>query len=190
MEDHPDSFDRALNIYCLYIEYIRHENELIHQRAARFIGIQAALIGTSGLIFQKYLEITASSTPPKPSSVASTYLFLMFIAIAGVMSSFSALTSLRAARAAQFATYKAYHDLPPYNTAPRGYGKSASLLGLPALMGGGAELIGIDINKSDRKGGAFLVYLPITMAVLWALTIVIILLFMFHLNVSVNFRGS
>ena len=105
---HPafrDEPNQSHAIYKIYIDYIRHENDLMHQRTTWFLAIQSLLFASFGYLILTYFESSASYiflSPDVPvPKIVELYIESLTICTFGMVSTKSAEKSIKAARLAQ-----------------------------------------------------------------------------------------
>lgn len=151
--------------YDKYIEYIRHENELLNYRTTWFITIQASLILAISFILQKFFDalwnvFSKSGTQVSAEGEQMIGLFC-FIALSfciiGCITAYASWRSIEAALKAQSAICQRWTAL---------FASSATEFGLPDLMGGGDP-------DATRLGGSFARWIPPIMLSLWLILLVV-----------------
>lgn len=173
-----------LEIYGVYIDYIRHENTLIKDRTIIFMATQFVLLAAMGFCFQQIfqkeynLEKIFGVNPPiydtlkfmltQENSVYYRYMIAVLSAF-GALSGFLGFRSIAAAKTAQNETYKAWRQ-------PRGdhpsFCELAVKYNLPALMGGGQELVNDKDNlraNRIRLGSLLNRMIPLILCASWVL---------------------
>lgn len=94
-----------LEMYGIYISYIRHENELLHHRTTWFLAIQTALGAAIGFVFRKYFQISAayalSPDMVPPLAVIEAAAMWLACCFFGGFTSWNAYVSIKAAQKAQ-----------------------------------------------------------------------------------------
>lgn len=170
-ETEGHDIDYVYKMYSIYIDYIRHENELISQRSGRFVTLQSVLIASLGI------SIRYENSAPQTHDAFSihflqlNWLFVAFsiiVSVIGLSSSWTAFTAIKAAKDAQNRTNDSWRS-------PRPSGRSlydlAREFHFPELMGGGVDRsIGLAVHiEADRGGGNFSLYLPIFFLCFWIL---------------------
>ncbi len=169
--------DEFLDMYRIYIDYIRHENDLLNQRTTWFMTAQAALILVASYLLQKYLEVFGGFFKDKSFSdlnyelknmVVLLVLFWAVVCLLGIVTAASASRSIKAAVKAQQCLEERWAEK---------FLVRADELGLPRLMGGGDR-------EAGGKGGYFAEKLPPLLIGAWILFLVVVAIFVAH------FRGS
>lgn len=150
--------DRVVEMYRLYIDYVRHENDLLHQRVTWFTTMQAALILVACYLMQRYFDsvwiaakAAAAFDPKQQGLLLQLTLFWSFTCGLGVLSAWTARTSITAALEAQ--------DCLCDRWAAR-FLTVSERIGLPPLMGGGSP-------RARSNGGSFAKNLPTVLGVCW-----------------------
>lgn len=157
--------ERYLSVYRQYREYVEHEDDLINHRTTWMITVQSFLWATYGFSYQKKYEILARLKETKidittlGSAPAEYNGFMLLLSVVGLFTALVCYLSVRAA-ADSIESLRARWDMHPM--------KKFSDEMLPAITGGGnpwASWFGILISK----------LMPVLFAVLWALSILVIL---------------
>lgn len=195
MIDHNGlSEDQFLSMFKVYIEYTRHENELIHHRTTWLVTTQGGFILILAFLIQKYFEVVINllKIVPNPENAsqlvinsdqrATLSLFIVFwiiICIVGFATSLSARRSIDAAIRAQTSIREKWDRL---------FLARADLVGLPHLMGGGSEI-------ADKNGAHFARRLPQILLTVWIIFLILaVLLAGYGLEISIKltkfFGGS
>ena len=149
----PKEPDREL--YCIYRDYVAHEDDLINNRAGWFIQLHSFLIASYGIV------VASVITTFFPSEHASVPAILPQLVACGLLlgitiigaSSGTALLSISAADAAIRSLRRKWEELPGTD----------AMTELPSMTGGGAKGIAI-------RGATFQLALPVAMLVLWLLS--------------------
>jgi hypothetical protein len=100
--------ERIEEIYLIYRDYIKHEDDLINQRITWLIGIQSFLIASFGFSYQKKFDVISGALLKNPlckditlkalkSTLENYNLFLESFCVIGFMTSLVALISVHAA---------------------------------------------------------------------------------------------
>ena len=153
-----------LDMYKIHIEYIRHENELLHQRVTWFVAIQGGALAALSFSMQKYFEsflkfsampdVGALSVDERVSQFLVWAQFVgywMLICWLGWVAARKAKISIKAALQAQ--------KRVELNWARR-FLDRADVVGFPALMGGGED-------QASADGGAYAKHLPGIFTWIW-----------------------
>lgn len=150
-----------LELYAICIEYIRHENELMHQRTTWFLAIQSLLGAAIGYIFKEYYVSFADYLSGRPDMMRPPALSLtMWLAccVVGTLTGINAFISIRAAQKAQ----DRVEDLW------KGSFDSSVLDCFPDMMGGK--------NSTDnKKGGRLARVLAFSASIAWPLLAIMVL---------------
>jgi hypothetical protein len=142
-------------VYEIYRDYIKHEDNLINNRVGWFIQLHSFLIATYGILFAALMSSyfpqgTATIDPAIPQKVACAILAM--VALVGIFSSLSAIMSIDAADRAITKLSKTWDGVSE--------GWAADRRILPPLIGGGD-------TKNDRLGARFHLWLPRVMLAVW-----------------------
>ncbi|MCW3847487.1 hypothetical protein OF829_09550 [Sphingomonas sp. LB-2] len=140
------------DIYCVYRDYIKHEDNLINNRVGWFIQLHSFLIATYGIIFASFTSTFAREAAAMvPGIRASACVLLAAISLVGIASSLSASLSIWAAHKAIKALNRRW-DAQSDKLDPRKV--------FPGLIGGG--------NKGrDWWGASFHLFLPACLFAAW-----------------------
>lgn len=94
-----------LSLYSIYLDYIRHENELINHRNTWFLAAQGFLLAGAGFVLQKgFVAVAETWGTPTLTGIfdAIKYLVMWFICCwSGIITSQQALRSISGARRSQ-----------------------------------------------------------------------------------------
>ena len=152
-----------LELFQVFISYIRHENELLHHRTTWFLAIQSLLAAATGFVFNTYLGHVVkylNGSAALPSVEASQAAF-MWIACAfiGVGTSHNACISINAALRAQDAVEALWKATASASVRAQ----------LPDMMGGKRDL------KAKRGGRLAKQISAYTRGIWWSILAVTVL---------------
>ena len=140
-DDSVENAKRVEAFYTLLRDYIKHEDGLINQRATWLMSVQAFLIATFGLSYQKKFEVLANAfiagkVQQLQVMIAFYDVFLLLLVAIGIMTSIRAGDSVRAAMAALGRLTEHWNSfVQGQMKAP--FSLPASLDYLPGIVGGG-----------------------------------------------------
>jgi len=170
-----EEFESLSKMYDYYIDYIRHENELISQRTGRFIALQSVLIASISISirYQTQDKPPSATLEQLPHFSDLNIIFVVFVAMVcaiGIFSSAVGWRAISAARESQYRTNASWIE--------NGFYERARLAHLPELMGGGSNRnAGLSVSKApDRQGGTFSLHLPIIFVIFWMIPLLGLLL--------------
>lgn len=139
------NFQKVDALYRAHIDYVRHENELMHQRTTWFLAIQSVLLAGFGYLVLNYFESTALAVQGRPDEgiikISEFLVEWFFIAIFGSASAFSASLSIGAADTAQQAIVRNWQRVKTECAC-----SEPALEYYPGLLGGGD-------GRAGRLGG-------------------------------------
>lgn len=153
------------SLYEVYIEYTRHENELINHRTTWFLATQSLLIAGAGYLILEYSARTYRyvSGPPgsKLEHIPEFLVAWAIICAFGCATGFAGKRSIEAAIKSQTSLNKKWTGLNEKWAGLRGNDYSANL---PGLQGGGDD-------KVAKLGGQFASWLTNVVLIFWGLCI-------------------
>jgi hypothetical protein len=183
-----------LSIYQIYIEYMRHENTLIKDRSVLLLATQFGLFAAMGFcvqnVFKNFPPDAAvrldSSTMfnvmnmvfSHPFSVPYT-MMIVVISFFGALSASFGARGILAAKEAQLETYRAWRTYFG-RASSQNHCETAIAYNLPALMGGGVEVMEEGALKKSRVyGGSLLARgTPVVLTMAWLLASGLLLYFL------------
>ena len=176
MEGHVKP-QEEINIYNVYRDYIKHEDNLINYRTTWLITIQSFLLATFGFTYQKYYELAFATPQPIGNGLLLKKIaflcFLAWLAATGISVSVVSYYSIKAASDALDNLRSRWLEILHSNMAatlidnPREPGKKIHPL-LPGLTGGGLE-------ASHTNGATFAGRLPKVFGALWCLVVLAVI---------------
>jgi hypothetical protein len=168
--DQLDDADMFL-MYKAYIEYMRHENDLVHQRTTWLVTLQAGLVVVLSYLTQKYFDFFIAVVKKSPTDFLtlsdlhlSSTAFLVFwaiVCIVGIVSSIFAWISIKAAVRAQYQVNERWKCK---------FQTRAQWMGFPDLSGGGSD-------RASHDGWAFATFLPFFLVIMWILFLCLDIIF-------------
>jgi hypothetical protein len=159
-EANPSARDitQFLEIYKVFRDYEKHENELLNHRTSWLVTIQSVLIATFGFSFQKFFEVAtrADGSTHGRALIVDFKWFLVSLAGVGILIAVWSWISIYTAIRAQRAIRKVYR---------RNFSAEETQFGLPHISGGGDTF-------ASWFGGYLAVFLPWLLIVLWGAILV------------------
>jgi hypothetical protein len=156
----PMTEDQLTARYLVYIDYIRHENELLNHRTTWFLAIETVIIAGAGYLLLSYFESIASHLYRQPDSPFPHVLEFMLawgtLCCFGMIAARSAARSIKAALDAQDTLTDHWNALTS---------GEALVSKLPDLMGGKSQ-------SAREDGGYFADRLVWAVSWFWGISIV------------------